>query len=89
MGSGAAPQAKGVNGAFLPLGGIGVRDHIATHFRKNAIAIGSTYHSHPVSLASAYAALQVMLRDDLVGNAARMEPVMQEYLFILSLDPVT
>ena len=70
--------AKGVNGAFVPLGGIGVRDHIADYFRKNAISIGSTYHSHPVALASAYAALQVMLRDDLVGNASRMEAVMQE-----------
>lgn len=70
--------AKGVNGAFLPLGGIGVRDHLADYFKTNAISIGSTYHSHPVALASAYAALQVMLRDDIVGNAARMEPVMQE-----------
>jgi len=70
--------AKGVNGAFVPLGGIGVRDHIAEFFRTNAISIGSTYHSHPVALASAYAALQVMLRDDIVGNASRMESVMRE-----------
>ena len=26
--------AKGVNGAFLPLGGVALRDHMADHFRK-------------------------------------------------------
>jgi taurine--2-oxoglutarate transaminase len=51
--------AKGVNGAYLPLGGVGIRDHVAAHFRANNVGIGSTYNSHPVALASAYAALQV------------------------------
>lgn len=69
--------AKGVNGAFIPLGGVGVRDHVAQHFQENAVGIGSTYNSHPVALASAYAAIQVMLRDDLIGNAARMGVVME------------
>jgi len=70
--------AKGVNGAFVPLGGVGVRDHVADYFRTSPVGIGSTYNSHPVALASAHAALQVMIKDDLVGNAARLEPVMQE-----------
>eukprot|EP00053_Salpingoeca_punica_P016989 m.162436 g.162436 ORF g.162436 m.162436 type:complete len:525 (+) comp17087_c1_seq1:37-1611(+) len=69
--------AKGLNGAFLPLGGVGVRDHIAAHFRKNNVAIGSTYNSHPVALASAYAAVQHFLEEDLTGNAARMEKHLQ------------
>ena len=51
--------AKGVNGAYIPLAGIGVRDHIAEHFRDNNVMVGSTYHSHPVAVASAYAALKV------------------------------
>jgi taurine--2-oxoglutarate transaminase len=69
--------AKGVNGAFLPLAGIGMRSHIAEHFRGSAAhMVGSTYHSHPVALASAYAALKVMLRDGLVERAAALGPVM-------------
>lgn len=70
--------AKGLNGAFMSLGGVGVRDSIANHFRQNNVAIGSTYNSHPTALASAYAAVQVMLERDLIGNAARMEPIMQQ-----------
>ena len=70
--------AKGVNGAVLPLAGIGMRDHLAEHFRKTPHMVGSTYHSHPVALASGYAALKVMLRDGLVENAARLGPVMTE-----------
>lgn len=70
--------AKGVNGAFIPLGGVGVRDHVAKHFQEHAVGIGSTYNSHPVALASAYAAIQVMLRDDYIGNAHRMGAVMEQ-----------
>lgn len=72
--------AKGVNGAYLPMAGIGIRDHVAQHFHKNNIMIGSTYHSHPVAVASAYAALKVSLRDGLTQNAARLEPIMKECL---------
>eukprot|EP00042_Codosiga_hollandica_P035727 m.267265 g.267265 ORF g.267265 m.267265 type:complete len:509 (+) comp54714_c0_seq3:2-1528(+) len=70
--------AKGVNAAYIPLGGVGLRDHVAAHFKKNAMGIGSTYNSHPVALASAYAALKVFFRDDVLGNVQRMEPIMKE-----------
>eukprot|EP00051_Salpingoeca_urceolata_P003854 m.61127 g.61127 ORF g.61127 m.61127 type:complete len:556 (-) comp13183_c0_seq2:222-1889(-) len=69
--------AKGVNGAFLPLGGVAVCDRVRDHFRKNNVSIGSTYNSHPVVLASAYAALQYFLRNRLTEHAAAMEPVLQ------------
>lgn len=69
--------AKGVNGATISLGGVGVRDHLADHFRKNPLAIGSTYNGHPVGLASALASLRELLDRDLVGHAARMEEHMK------------
>lgn len=69
--------AKGVNGAFIPLGGVGIAEPIAEHFRSNPIMYGSTYNGHPVALASAYAALKVMLRDGLAENALAMESHMQ------------
>jgi len=67
--------AKGVNGAYLPLGGVGVRDHVAEYFRKNPLGYGSTYNGHPVALASAYASLKVLLGENLVQHAADMEAV--------------
>eukprot|EP00036_Acanthoecidae_sp_10tr_P010347 CAMPEP_0182916022 /NCGR_PEP_ID=MMETSP0105_2-20130417/694_1 /TAXON_ID=81532 ORGANISM="Acanthoeca-like sp., Strain 10tr" /NCGR_SAMPLE_ID=MMETSP0105_2 /ASSEMBLY_ACC=CAM_ASM_000205 /LENGTH=502 /DNA_ID=CAMNT_0025052935 /DNA_START=22 /DNA_END=1530 /DNA_ORIENTATION=- len=70
--------AKGVNTAVVPLAGIGMRQHIADFFRENTYMVGSTYHSHPVSIASGYAALKVMLRDGLVARSAAMGPVMEE-----------
>eukprot|EP00040_Diaphanoeca_grandis_P005412 m.32742 g.32742 ORF g.32742 m.32742 type:complete len:535 (-) comp16689_c0_seq3:177-1781(-) len=70
--------AKGVNGAYLPMSGLGMRDKIAEFFRKNTSMVGSTYHSHPAALASGYAAIKVQLEQGLVKNAARMQPVMEE-----------
>ena len=70
-----------------------MRDHVANYFKHNPVTnnvscrfrcdtvaqlgIGSTYNSHPVGLASAYAALKVFFRDDVLGNVQRMEPVMK------------
>ncbi|EGG15200.1 aminotransferase class-III [Cavenderia fasciculata] len=73
-------MAKGINGAFIPLGAVACRDHVAAHFQKSPIGIGSTYNSHPVTLASAYAALQYFLRTDVLGNVHRMEPILQSLM---------
>lgn len=54
-------MAKGINGAYIPLGAVACRDHIAQHFMTNPIGIGSTYNSHPIGLASAYASLKYLL----------------------------
>lgn len=53
--------AKGVNGAVLPLAGIGMRQHIADFFRENTYMVGSTYHSHPVAMASGYDSASLIL----------------------------
>lgn len=55
--------AKGVNGSFLPLGGMGMRDHVAEHFQNNPLWSGGTYNGHPVALASAYASLKYALKN--------------------------
>jgi len=70
--------AKGITAAYLPLGMVGVRDHIAAHFRANPVTIGSTYNSHPVVLASAYAALQYMLEHRIVQRVAALQPHMEK-----------
>ena len=38
-----------------------------------------TYSSHPVSLAAALATIAVYEEDDLIGNAARLGPVMRDH----------
>eukprot|EP00667_Euglena_gracilis_P012460 EG_transcript_12805 len=77
--------AKGVNGAYLPLGGVALRDRLADFFRKNPnSAYGSTYNSHPSVLASAHEALLQLMEKDLVGNARRLEPVLVECLEALA-----
>ena len=73
-------MAKGINGAFVPLGAVAVRDHIAEHFMDHPISIGTTYNSHPVGLASAYAALKHSLATGIGANAKAMEPVMQKHM---------
>lgn len=70
-------MAKGLTSSYVPLGAMGVRDYIADYFRDNVFWGGLTYNSHPFGLATALAAIGVMLEEDMVGNAARMEKVMR------------
>lgn len=77
-------MAKGINGAVLPLGAVAVRDHLRDYFLKNPIGTGTTYNSHPVALASAYASLKVMIKNDVIGNVKKMEPIMQDYMNVLA-----
>jgi len=75
--------AKGINSAYLPLGAVAVRDHIANFFRKNPSSYGSTYNSHPTPLASSFAALRYMMKNKIVENAAKMEAVVREEMIKL------
>jgi taurine--2-oxoglutarate transaminase len=71
-------MAKGLTSSYLPLGAMGVRRPIADHFKKNVFWGGLTYNSHPMSLAAALAAIDVLLDEGMVENAARLESVMRE-----------
>lgn len=73
-------MAKGVTSSYLPLGVMGVSDRIAEHFRQNVFSGGLTYNAHPMCLAAALAAVNVMVEEDMVGNAARLEPVMRGHM---------
>lgn len=70
-------MAKGLTSSYVPLGAMGVRDAIADHFRNNVFWGGLTYNSHPFGLATALAAIGVMLEEDLVGNSERMGKIMR------------
>lgn len=69
-------MAKGINGAFIPLGCVAMRTRISDYFKTKPISVGSTYNSHPIGLASAYAALKWSLKNRLYDHVKEMEPVM-------------
>jgi len=70
-------MAKGLTSSYAALGAMGVRDHIADHFRKNVFWGGLTYNSHAIGLAAAEAAVGVLIDDKLVENAANLQSVMR------------
>jgi taurine--2-oxoglutarate transaminase len=71
-------MAKGLTSSYLPLGAVAMTDRIAQHFAERTYFGGLTYSAHPVSCAAAIAAVNVLRDDDLVGNAARLGPVMAD-----------
>jgi taurine--2-oxoglutarate transaminase len=72
-------MAKGLTSSYLPLGAVAMRHHIAEAFESKMFFGGLTYSSHPVSLAAALATIRVYEEDDLIGNAARLGPVMRAH----------
>jgi taurine--2-oxoglutarate transaminase len=69
-------MAKGLTSAYVPLGAVGMRRHIADHFRDRVFYGGLTYNSHPLACAAALATLEVYEEDGLIGRARAMGDVM-------------
>lgn len=65
-------MAKGLTGAYLPLGGLMMTEAIANQFNDQVLPLGLTYSAHSVSCAAAVAAIEVYENDNLIGNAAEM-----------------
>ena len=72
-------MAKGLTSSYLPLGAVAMRHAIAEAFESKMFYGGLTYSSHPVSLAASLATIGVYEEDDLIGNAARLGPVMRRH----------
>src|ERR1700693_2890801 len=70
-------MAKGLTSSYLPLGAVAIPPKIARAFDDKVYFGGLTYSAHPMSCAAAIAAVNVLRDDDLVGNAARLDPVMR------------
>jgi taurine--2-oxoglutarate transaminase len=71
-------MAKGLTSAYVQLGAVGMRRHIAAHFEKNVFYGGLTYGSHPLACAAALATLAVYEEDKLIENARRMGRLMAD-----------
>ncbi|OIP29442.1 MAG: aspartate aminotransferase family protein [Deltaproteobacteria bacterium CG2_30_63_29] len=70
-------MAKGLTSSYLPLGAMGVSDPIAAHFGKNVFWGGLTYNAHTMALATGLAAVNVLLEEGYIENAAKMGVVMR------------
>jgi taurine--2-oxoglutarate transaminase len=73
-------MAKGLTSAYVQLGAVGMRRHIADHFQKNVFYGGLTYNSHPLACAGALATIAVYEEDHLIENARRLGQVMRGLL---------
>jgi len=73
-------MAKGLTSSYMPLGCMGVSDKIADHFRKNTYWGGLTYNAHPMGLAASYAAIEVLIDEGMIENAARLEPILRGHM---------
>jgi len=69
--------AKGLSSAYVQLGAVGMRRHIADHFAKNVFFGGLTYNSHPLACAAALANISVYEEDNLIENARNMGVLMR------------
>jgi taurine---2-oxoglutarate transaminase len=56
---------------------MGVRSKIADHLREHVFWGGLTYNAHPFACAVALAAIDVLIDEGMVDNAARMESVVR------------
>jgi taurine---2-oxoglutarate transaminase len=63
--------AKGITGAYVPLGVTATTKEIADHFETHYFAHGHTYEAHPITLAPAIAAINEYKRLDLIRSAKR------------------
>ncbi len=72
--------AKGLTSSALPLGGVVMRERVASYFDKNLFYGGLTYNSHPMSCAAAIATLKVYAEDGLIENADRLGKVLAREL---------
>ncbi|BAO62591.1 MULTISPECIES: aspartate aminotransferase family protein [Pseudomonas] len=87
--------AKGITSGYIPLGATVVNRRIEEAFEKNAnftgaIMHGYTYSGHPVACAAALACLDIVVKEDLPANAAKMGDYMLDKLqpFVERFDTV-
>jgi taurine--2-oxoglutarate transaminase len=73
-------MAKGLTSSYLPLGAVAMSRRVVDYFAERVYFGGLTYSAHPMSCAAAIAAINVLRDDDLVGNAARLDPVLRGLL---------
>ncbi len=65
--------AKGITSAYVPLGGVLVREALATTFDDRPLVMGHTYSGHPLAMATARAVLAAYRDERLFDRALEIE----------------
>lgn len=75
-------MAKALTSGYLPLGAVGITEEIYQGLMKSEVPFfhGLTYNGHPVCCAAAIANIDIIVKENLVENAARMGKYMLERL---------
>jgi adenosylmethionine-8-amino-7-oxononanoate aminotransferase len=75
-------MAKGLTSGYSPMGGMICRDFLMEPFLEGSASFlhGVTFAGHPVSAAVAMANLDVIEREDLLGNVREREPAFRATL---------
>jgi taurine---2-oxoglutarate transaminase len=72
--------AKGVTSAYVPLGGVLVRESLAAHFDSNVLWCGHTYAGHPLAMAAGLATLKAYRDERLFERANLVEAWLRDGL---------
>ena len=72
-------MAKGLTGAYLPLGGLMVSEQIGAMFDDKVMPLGLTYSAHAVSCAAALATIKVYEDENLIANTLEMEAYVNQW----------
>jgi taurine--2-oxoglutarate transaminase len=70
--------AKGVTSAYVPLGGVAVRESLAAHFDGQPLPSGHTFSGHPLAMAAGLAALRAYRDERLFERGREIESWLQE-----------
>ena len=65
--------AKGITSAYVPLGGVMVRESLAKYFDDHVLGAGHTYSGHPLAVAAGNAAIAAYRSDNLFTRARAIE----------------
>jgi taurine--2-oxoglutarate transaminase len=72
--------AKGVTSGYVPLGGVLIRESLATAFDERPLVMGHTYSGHPLAMAAALGALAAYREERLFERALELEVRLREGL---------
>jgi len=73
-------MAKGLTGAYAPLGATIVSEEIAEYFDDNLLPHGHTYSGHPVACAAGLAAIETYEAENLIERASERGEYISEWL---------
>lgn len=65
-------MAKGLTGAYQPLGATIVNSDIAAHFEENMFCHGHTYAGHPAAVAAGLATIETYQQENLIERASEI-----------------